>query len=231
MKTSLAGAILVLLLLIGGPVFAAETLTLYDNFNASTINYLKWTGGAGEVLENRVYVFFPAAGDGELRMEARGWGFRTSNARPSEGRGSRNRVLFRRLDPNVIRAVRANIRVNSATAVACPVTPASPEVTQARFRIGGYFFNDGTGEPGRPMGDVFAKIEVRRLSNNPTVNQLDVRGTVLRCMDTSDCAITRVLFNQVLGSIMVGEQHAVLVQYWQSGSGHRRSDRRGTRCG
>src|SRR5512134_2803450 len=60
MKRTLAVATALLLCLIDLPAIAAETLTLYDNFNSSIINYAKWTGSAYDVLELYKYIVFPA---------------------------------------------------------------------------------------------------------------------------------------------------------------------------
>lgn len=213
MKTTLASAIVVSLLLIGAPALAAETLTLYDNFNSTTINFTKWTGSVSDALDVNRFIVFPVAGDGELLLVARGYGFRTNNATPaglSEARGSSNRLKFRRLAPDLIRAIKATVKVNSALATACPA--AGSDVTQARFRLNGYFFNDGTGEPGRGTGDVYARLEVRRNSNNTVANQLDVRAKVGRCLEP-ECVLEDVLFNQVLGTTLVGATSTLLLQW------------------
>jgi hypothetical protein len=213
MKHALAGAICLGLLLLGVPGFAAETLTLYDDFNAySYLHPYKWGASTSDLMDSSLSLYSVSATDRVVRLAGRGWGFRTTNADLSEGRGANSRLRFRRLDPNVIRAVQATVRVVSATAVGCPSSAGSPEVTQARFRIGGYFFNDGTGEPGRSLGDVFARVEVRRLANNPTPNELDVRANVQRCTDT-ECVHVDTLFNLVLGTIAVGTEHTLLLQW------------------
>lgn len=215
MKTTLASAILVSLLLIGIPVLAAETLTLYDNFNSTLINFTKWTGSVSDALEASRSIVFPVAGDGELLLTARGYGFRTGNLTPfegGEGRGTTNRLKFRRLAQDVIRAIKATVRFNSALATAC--TTAGVGATQARFRMHGYFFNDGTGEPGHATGDVFARVEVRRLSNSTVANQLEIRAQVQRCSDPA-CDFTDVLFNQVLGTVLVGATSTLLLQWDQ----------------
>lgn len=213
MKTTLASAIVVSLLLIGVPALAAETLTLYDNFNAATINFTKWTGSVSDALEANRSIVFPVAGDGELLLVARGYGFRTNNATPAdlgEGRSTNNRLKFRRLAQDAIHAIRATVKVNSAAAIGCPA--AGTDVVQARFRMNGFFFNDGTGEPGRATGDVFARVEVRRLSNNPVVNGLDIRAQVARCSEP-ECVLTDTLFNQALGTTLVGATSTLLLQW------------------
>ena len=60
-----------LALFLVAPGFAAETLSLYDNFNSSSlINYTKWTGSASDVLETYKYIIKvstdPAPADREL---------------------------------------------------------------------------------------------------------------------------------------------------------------------
>ncbi len=152
---------------------------------------------------------FPVAGDGELRMDARAYGLRTSST-AGEGRNGNNRLRFRRPDPNVIRAMQATIRVNSASAVGCPT--AGSEVTQSQIRLLGYFFNAGRGEVGEAADDVRGTIEIRRLLNNPVANQLNVRAVVIRCTDT-DCVHAETLFNQTLGTILVGQAATVLMQW------------------
>jgi hypothetical protein len=197
-------------LIAAAPLFAGETLTLYDNFNSALINPTKWTGSASDVLELHRYIVFPAVGDGELHLEARGYGFRTSAA-ANDARSGNNRLRFRRLDPNVVRAIKATVKVNNAVAVPCPT--AGSEVTQARFRLFGYFFNDGTGEPGRATGDVQARIEIRRLSTEPSTNKkLNVRALVFRCHDP-DCTFGQTLSNQTLGTINVGTTATLLLQW------------------
>lgn len=188
---------------------ALETLTLYDNFDNPLINPTRWTGSSSDTLEILKSIVFPVAGDGELRMEARAYGLRTS-ALIGEGRNSSNRLRFRRPDPNVIRAMRATIRVKSAAAVGCPTVGS--EITQSRLRLTGYFFNAGNGELGRAADDVQGRIEVRRLSNDRVTNQLNVRAVVIRCTDT-DCFRSETLFNQTLGTILVGETATVLMQW------------------
>jgi hypothetical protein len=216
MKTALAGAILFWLVLIGVPALAAETLTLYDNFNTSPINPGKWTGTVSDVLEAYRAIVFPVAGDGELRLDARGYGFRANSFMPgipSQGRGSTNRLKFRRFTEDTIRAIRATVKVNSTSAVGCPT--AGSDYTQARFRMNGVFFNAGTGEPNRATDDVFARVEIRRYARNPTypaANQLEVRALVRRCVDV-DCVLDQTLFSQVLGTILLGETHSLLLQW------------------
>jgi hypothetical protein len=213
MKRPLAGVTLLLLLLIGAPAFALEALKLYDNFNASTlINHTKWTGSASDVLEvyKGILTVTPSPVDRELRLEARGYGFRTSVG-PQDARSSNNRLRFRRSDPTKVRAIKATVKVNSYQAVGCPT--AGSEITQSRFRLGGYFFNAGGGEPGRAVNDVLARVEIRRLSNSTDpANVLNVRGVVYRCID-NDCVLSETLFNQTLGTILVGNTATVLLQW------------------
>ena len=204
-----------LALFLVAPGFAAETLSLYDNFNSSSlINYTKWTGSASDVLETYKYIIKvstdPAPVDRELFLAARGYGLRTG-ATVNDYRRANNRLRFRRLDPNVIRAIKATVKVNSALAVGCPT--AGSDITQSRLRLGGYFFNDGTGEPGRVTGDVEARIDIRRLSNSTVANQLNVRAVVWRCIDDAQCLLTHTLFNQTLGTILVGNTATVLLQW------------------
>jgi hypothetical protein len=208
-STSIVSLFTLGLVLLTAPVSAVETLTLYDNFNNSYINPTKWTGSASDALETYKYVVFPVAGDGEVRLDARGYGFRSGGA-AMDARSTNNRLRFLRLDPTVIRAIKATVKVNSAVVVGCPT--AGSEVTQARVRLGGYFFNAGGGEPGRAIDDVYARIEIRRLSNDPVANQLNVRGGVWRCID-NDCVNTQTLFNQTLGTVLVGETHVLLIQW------------------
>jgi len=209
MKRTLAGAVILLFSLLSVPVFAIETLSLYDNFSSSAINFTKWTGSTYDALDLYNSVVIYAAGDGKLRMQARGYGFRTSSG-VKDGRSTNNSLRFRRSDPNLIRAIKATAKVNSAVASGCPT--AGSEVTQSRFQLGGYFFNAGGGEPGRATNDVLARIEVRRLSNSTVANQLDVRGAVWRCLDT-ECAITQALFDQQIGTILVGQPVNLLLQW------------------
>lgn len=210
MRRTTAGVTLLLLLLIGAPVLAAETLTLYDNFNLSTlINPTKWTSSASDALEVVKGIVFPVAGDGELRMDARTYGLRTSST-TGQSRNGDNRLRFRRPDPNAIRAMKATIRVTSASAIGCPTVGSEP--TQARIRLVGYFFNAGNGEPGKAANDVRGSIEIRRLSNNPVANQLNVRGLVIRCID-EDCSFFQTLFSPTLGTILVGQAATLLMQW------------------
>ncbi len=186
-----------------------ETLTHYDNFTSALLNPTKWTGSAFDTLETLKSIVFPVAGDGELRLEARAYGLRTSSL-AGEGRNGNNRLRFRRPDPNVIRATKATIRVNSASAVGCPT--AGSEITQARLRLVGYLFNAGNGELGRAADDVQGRIEIRRLSNNPVANELNVRAVVIRCTDT-ECDRAETLFNETLGTLLVGQAATVLMQW------------------
>ena len=188
-------------------------LTLYDNFNNALIDPNKWTGSAFDTLETLKRIVFPVAGDGALQLEARGYGLRTSAA-VDEGRDANNRLRFRRPDPSLIRTMRATIKVNEATAVGCPT--AGSEITQARIRLLGYFFNAGNGELGRAADDVRGTLEIRRLSNNAVANQLDVRALVIRCTNT-ECDRAETLFNQTLGTILVGQATTVLMQ-WEPAS-------------
>jgi hypothetical protein len=98
--------------------------------------------------------------------------------------------------------------------VGCPnPQPPNSEVTNARVRLGGYFFNAGGGEPGRAVNDVLARVEIRRLSNSTDpANVLNVRGVIYRCID-NDCVMSQTLFNQTLGTILVGNNATVLLQW------------------
>jgi hypothetical protein len=213
MKATIAGLIFALFVLFGIPALAADTLTLYDNFNGSTlINPTKWMGSADDALDLYRNIVFPTAGDGELLLAARGYGFRTRNAASTEGEGRSvtNRLEFRRSDSTAIHAIKATVRVTSAVAVGCPA--GADPVTQARFRLGGHFFNGGTGEQGHSVDDVYARIEVRRLSNNPTAGQLDIRAKVARSTEPAG-VLEQVLFNQVLGTMTVGQTVTLLLEW------------------
>ena len=148
-------------------------------------------------------------GNNALRMDARAYGLRTSST-AGQSRNGDNRLRFRRPDPNAIHAMKAAIRVTSASAIGCPTAGSEP--TQARIRLVGYFFNAGNGEPGRAANDVRGSIEIRRLSNSTVANQLLIRGVVIRCIDT-DCFLSQTLFNSQLGTMLVGQTANLLMQW------------------
>jgi hypothetical protein len=102
--------------------------------------------------------------------------------------------------------------VTAATAVGCPAGAAGKQDSAARFRIGGHFFNGGTGAQGHSTDDVYARIEIRRLSGNTTANQLDIRAKVGRWVEPLG-VVDQVLFNQVLTTRLVGETVTLLLEW------------------
>lgn len=120
---------------------------VYDNFNAKWIDPARWMNG------------FPCGGlslecvreieDGQLRLLARNIGWNGSN---SGTQWTQSDLFF--VNPNSITRITADVTVRQARGTDCPLNPAK---NGAQVKVGGMFFNSGSGDPNDDLeADVIA---------------------------------------------------------------------------
>ena len=207
MKAALSCLIVLLAGLLSIPVQAQEPFVLYDDFAGTSIDVNKWFGyevriGNPVILENVRMI------KGRyLYMAAGAYGDQDSGS----ASGAATRLYFNEGD--LVTAIKARVSVDQVSAEGCST---NLNVTQARVRLSGYFFNttaDPT--PGSRFNDVYAYIYIERRSDsteNPNI--LHVRGWVTKCTD-SDCTSSSPLFNQDLGTVRLGRFVEISIQWDQ----------------
>jgi hypothetical protein len=207
MMKFLLGVSITLLLIISGPTAkAADSWTLYDNFNSEFLDFDNWT--PSESTSGGV-VIFEVVREIEVRklsMRTRAYG-PTSGEYPQQ-RGDNN-ILFP--DPDSIHGLKASIRVNEVEATQCP----GQDPTRAAARIQGYFFKTGDCSNGACNGSgnsVGAQIFIGRFSNSDDrPNLLSVVGRVIRCYDQA--CFYHEFQDYPLGTIAIWQWATVSLEY------------------
>jgi hypothetical protein len=189
MKKVLVLCVISIAVLAGAASQAFSALTLYDNFNAATIDPEKWAGAEGSLgspapsTESRRQI---TANQLELRLTS--WGGTESNS----GNSGSSSVRVNIADPTVMQAktLQAGVNIASAAVQACG---SNAYATNIRARIAGSFFNDGssTGASDR-TGDIMVGFEKERDSSGADV----IKAWVTRCSD-SQCSTSTVPLSHV----------------------------------
>jgi hypothetical protein len=186
--------LLLLAVVLGAPaVGGAQTFTLYDSFNTSTINPARWSGSEQNTnpaaivnLEaiRRIVQPDPTVANLflQLVLTTAHTGTGSDVGRAGDGRNSLriNRADLRDNNP-AITGIQIRGLVVSAAAQDCPTN--AMEATRAEAQIIGVFFNDGTSTgPGDRTGDVLAGINVSLNSNATPPGHLLV-AFINKCTD------------------------------------------------
>jgi hypothetical protein len=200
MNTALQCAVMLLLVLIGVPGYAAERLVPYDDFNATHIDPDRWFGlefgGAGTEAIRQIQ-------DQRLRLVYRGYGQTDADY----GR-QRNELLLVIRNPAAVTAMQATVQVDELVATGCS---SNPDAALAMALLAGRFFNIATPTPGSGEHDVIASIGVRRLSTAPP-DVLWVASSVIHCVDAR-CMDTQNLHFRDLGRVKRGERVRLRMQW------------------
>lgn len=180
------------------PAAAAESYTLWDNFNnATAINPDRWTG-----LERTRQVK-----DGTARFTQRDIGTQAGDNTASWASWGLN---VQDGGSNVTQ-MRAVVTMNSYDVTGCSANSQFPTTVQAR--IIGEFFNAGGGTPGSRIDDVGAVVRLQRASNSADpANTVRVEGVVYRCT-TADCNTPASLGFVNLGTTTLGTAETLRVEW------------------
>src|SRR5712692_4859014 len=160
MRVILHCCVVAALVLAGAPVHALESFVLYDNFNATSINPVKWTGfefvGLGTEANRSIDTAM-----GELRMTYRAFGNTTSNS----GQTFSGFGLLLSKNTTAIKALQTQVEVLTAQATDCAGNSAT---TLSRAGRRGSFFNTGSPMSNSSANDVHALLFLRRIPTDPS---------------------------------------------------------------
>ncbi len=206
MRVILHCCVVAALVLAGAPVHALESFVLYDNFNATSINPVKWTGfefvGLGTEANRSIDTAM-----GELRMTYRAFGNTTSNS----GQTFSGFGLLLSKNTTAIKALQTQVEVLTAQATDCAGNSAT---TLSRAGLRGSFFN--TGSPmsgGSATNDVHALLFLRRIPTDPS-NDLRVLAQVFRCTNQL-CSQVDSLKQADLGTATTGQLIQLQIEWDQ----------------
>lgn len=197
----------------GGP--PPVGFTLLDNFTGKMIDPNKWIGQSVEAdTSNRVMrESIIEVERNQAHLVARSWACTTNCGDYVEGtKYGQNRL---RAIGNVATALQATFQVKQVEVVGSDVN-ISP--AQARIRLMGWFFNDGTGVPAsfNSTGDVYAWIGLRRKSDSTDAKGiLSVVANVGYCLDAACNSAEN--FEKTMGTVKVGAKTTVSVE-WDKGN-------------
>jgi hypothetical protein len=198
--------VMLVIVLIGLPGYAAERLVLYDDFNATHLDPEKWFGG-------EYIVPFPGASveasrqiqENRLRLAYRTFGQTDSDT----GRLRHELALFFR-DPAAVTAIQAAVQVTDVATTGCP---GNSEPTVAWAILGGRFFGSAASTSEGEVKDIVAFIGIIRWSDStdpPDV--LQVRSVVFYCANRP-CTGGTELHRRDLGPVKRGEMARLRVQW------------------
>ena len=214
MKLMLFLFIVLTVILTSVPAQAQGTLTLYDNFEAKSLDPTKWFGaesfGTGAIIleSMRQIKTEPTFGYKGLDILNRVYGDTTSDNGTSEGL---TRLLF--LDGTNVTTIQAKVQVERFRVTVCA---GNPSPSEARARIGGLYFNTGPRTPGSATNDVFACIMVRRLSNSLAApDVLDVVAYAFHCSNQS-CSNGTFMGTGTLGTVVLGQRVKLRITWDQA---------------
>ncbi|MHC1744611.1 MAG: hypothetical protein AB9873_16490 [Syntrophobacteraceae bacterium] len=185
--------------------------TLFDNFSGKMFDPNKWIGQAVEAdTGNRVMRESIIEVDrNQAHLLVRSWACTTNCGNFDDGtKYGQNRL---RAIGNVATALQATIQVKQVAVVGSDTNTAP---TQARIRLMGWFFNDGSGDSATfdSTGDVYAWIGLRRNSNSTdAAGLLTVVANVGHCLDAS--CNTAENFEKTMGTVKVGAKTTVSVEW------------------
>jgi hypothetical protein len=209
------GSLLLLFcLLVGVPVYAADTWTLYDDFSSGIINPDKWYGyESGRTGRETQRIL----ASGRLNLSERCYG-----GTESDVGGTYSEQILRITNSSDIRGIKALVKPVKFETVACDSNTSY--TTWVYARLLGRFFNTDPQGSSSSTNDVYAYIQVERdsLSSDPD-NTARVIARVRQCIDYN-CNYN-TLFLKDLGSIQAG-QTATLSLEWDKAN-HRFLFKRG----
>ena len=178
-------------------VFAAPahaTLVLLDDFSGGTISPSKWEGEEGKQYGSTRVEARRVVASGQLRLEAKGYSDNTFNSGSST---TRNSLIV--VKSSAVNDIKATITMRTAAFVTCAGNTTS--ASNARARIFGFFFNAGTPTPGSEYNDVYASVQVSRLSNSTDpAGTFQVSGVIGVCTDDS-CIGSNTVSTTPLGTV------------------------------
>jgi len=191
-------------LLAAAPARAA--LVLFDDFTSSAINPSRWAGEESKQYGSSRLEARRAVATGQLRIETKG----TSDNSSNSGSGSvRNSVIFAKSAS--ITDMRATITMRTVAPTACA---ANATASSVRARLFGFFFNAGSPTPGSEYNDVYAGVQVYRMSNSTDpAGVMRVSGFSGICTDDSCIGSSPVGTSVDLGTVNLNAAVAVEVQW------------------
>jgi hypothetical protein len=188
--------------------------TLYDNFDSKMINPDLWVSQqieadtAHRVLRESV----AELAKNQARLAGRAWA--CTDCGDSGTLNARVRLRAEGALSNAT-AMQASVTVNQMSVVGGDVNTSA---SMARFRLMGFFFNDGQGVPADndQTGDVFAWVGLRRYSDSTDApGLLTIVGTVGLCSNNtcSSAATTE----KELGTVKTGPKTTLYLEWDQTG--------------
>lgn len=159
MNTVLSCAVMLVVVLCGMPGYAGERLVPYDDFNATSINTDRWSGG-------EYHTSFPGWSteairqlqDNRLRLMFRSYGSQTP-----DGDRIRSELILMFRHPAAVTAIQATVQVTAAVTTGCPSNPTA--TVAARAALGGRFFGGASSAPEGEVRDMVALIGVAQASD------------------------------------------------------------------
>jgi hypothetical protein len=206
MKTVLQCSVMLVVVLIGVPGYAAERLVPYDDFNATHIDPDKWFGGEySPAVPSASTEAIRQIQDNRLHLVYRSYGPTDSDS----GRLRSELVLMFR-DPAAVTAIQAAVQVTDVATTGCP---GNPENTVAWAMLGGRFFGTAPSTPGGEVTDTVAFIGMIRGSGSAAPpDVLRARSVVFHCANRP-CTAGSELHRQDLGPVKRGEIVRLRVQW------------------
>ena len=177
---------------------------IFDPFTGPKIDPSKWHGfedsgdtGTGNTETSR------SIQNGQFQMSLTSYGATSSNS----GQAGFASTRLRLNNPGGLSVLVVQATVTQATAQACA---ANTSPSEARVRLLGAFFNDGSSTgPNDRKGDVLAEMQM--LVDSQSGNIFDL--TVFRCLD-SQCASTSVLGSvQFITTWVIGQKRMIVLAW------------------
>lgn len=198
MKESIRASVLAFAALAAaGQASALESYVLYDNFQATALDPVRWFEGERS----------RTIGSNNLRLLHRDWGSTASDsgALPAQ---NWSETIARSAS---VTQLRTTLKVNALEVTGCGPNPTASSV---RARVIGSFFNSGNRTSGNQIGDVLAQVWAVRASNSADApGVLRVEGWVGICT-ASDCSTTTQIGTNVpLGTVNVGTNVTMQVDW------------------
>ncbi|MEP6502415.1 MAG: hypothetical protein ABJD97_03745, partial [Betaproteobacteria bacterium] len=190
---------------LGGSAAIGAALVLLDDFAGTVINPARFEGDEGRQYGASRMESKRGVATGQLVLEAKAYSDQYSNTGVAT---SRNSVVL--VKSTAVTDLRATFTMASATTLGCTAN-ASP--ARAGGRLFGFFFNAGYPTPGSEYNDVFAGIQVFRLSNSAdAAGVLRVTGYIGVCTDDS-CIGSTTLSSVDLGTTTLNTPIALQVSW------------------
>jgi hypothetical protein len=186
-------------LLLAVPAIAGTAV--YDNFGAGTIDPAKWYAASSDYLT--LDSTRQISTSHQLHLAATGYSVPQDDGGSSGGTYG---LYF--ANPQAIKGVGFAVRVNKATATACPSNPGAEVVTGPEFR--GRFFNTQA-SPTSQLGDVEFAIGLDRRPYDIN-NALSVSYIYQECANAT-CTLRNTLGQSVLGTVQPGTSNRITMAW------------------